>query len=213
MLQVHHISSFRCFKKLQTGVKMANDYRTEQQTVRLAKSIALTLVLSGSYLTVNYLPLPTPSAPTLSNRLVFALRYLSISLIPLIFGIQLLGSMRFNDMENMGANPVREKTTYKASVVSRYIQNTIEQTLLHVLLQLALSTYLPDEYLSLIPMHISIFVVARFAFLYGYMDEVKPINRAFGFALTYMSNLSSFLLVMVFLMWKGPTYRLSEDGS
>ncbi|PIK57727.1 hypothetical protein BSL78_05335 [Apostichopus japonicus] len=188
---------------------MENRSAADQQTVRLAGLFSFVLILSGCYLAVNHLPLPTPQEPTLTNRLVFTLRCLVVSMIPLMFGIARIATWRFNDMENMGSNPVKEKLNYKAAVATKYLQNTVEQTILHVLFQLALSTFLPTEYLAVIPMFVFIFVIGRFLFFYGYMDESKPVKRALGFALTWVSNVLSFVSLIVFLFWRGPDYKLS----
>ncbi|KAJ8030504.1 Transmembrane protein 79 [Holothuria leucospilota] len=179
----------------------------EQKTLRRRVYLVTCVMLVCCYLAVHYAPLPTPNEPSLINRVVFTTRCLVVSLIPLMFGIGVVGAMRYYDMENMGANPVKEKVTYKFDVTRRYLQNTLEQTILHVILQLSLSTFLPNEYLPLIPTFITFFVIGRIIFLIGYMDEKRPINRGPGFAITWLTNIFSFLLCLVFLIWKGPSYQ------
>lgn len=182
----------------------------EQKTVRRAVFLAASIVLTSCYLAVSYAPFLTPNDPSFIIRVVFTIRCLVVSLIPLIFGIGVIGNMRYYDMENMGANPVREKVTYKLDVSKRYLQNTLEQTIVHTVLQLSLSTFLPIVYFPLIPTFITFFVIGRFIFFIGYMDERRPVNRALGFALTWLTNVFSFLLCVVFLIWKGPSHNLKE---
>lgn len=79
-----------------------------------------------------------------------------------------------------------------------FLQNTLEQLVVFVLITLALMSYLEGDEMRLIPLYSFIFVVGRVLFRIGY-----PSHRTFGFTMNLLS--STFLggLTVYFMITRG----------
>ena len=75
-----------------------------------------------------YYPFPKPHLPTLLDRLVFTLRWLIVSLSTVFAGIIWVANTRFR---TSAINPLNRSGTKYVEIRSRYLQNTVEQFLLH----------------------------------------------------------------------------------
>ena len=104
------------------------------------------------------------------------------------FFIQLVALTRFTNIQTAGLNPSLPISQQIIGLRQRALQNTLEQTLIHVAGVLALSTYLEGDKLKLIPILVFLFVFARAAFYIGYLGSENALYRAFGFATTMMNN-------------------------
>ena len=125
--------------------------------------------------------------PDFSNgdRLTFAFRCLVFSALPLLASVGVIGYLRFWSPNTLAANPVapvaQSQQLYHVS--QRVLQNTLEQTALHVLAILALASSLDPDQLDVIPVLVLLFVFGRALFMLGYMYH--PLYRGVGFALTF----------------------------
>ncbi|KAJ8030503.1 hypothetical protein HOLleu_26946 [Holothuria leucospilota] len=187
-------------------MKVSAEGRRNQRHVRLSGISATVLTVVGSYLAIKYLPVPTPSTPSLINRLVFTIRLSFFSLIPLEFGTVNVAYRRFHDMDNHGSNPIKEKVDYGMAVAQRFLQNTLEQTVSHVIVQLVMCTVIPANYLPVLTVFTFWFLIGRLFFFLGYMKS--PINRAFGFALTRISRIISIAMTSYYLLTNGLAFEL-----
>ena len=127
---------------------------------------------------MNY-PFPEPRLPTLLDRLVFTLRWLIISLFTIFAGVIWVGNVRFR---TSAINPLEPSGKKYVEIRSRYLQNTVEQFLLHSISLLVLSTYLSEENMYLVPLLVVLFSIARLLFAVGY--SIDPLWRGFGFVMT-----------------------------
>ena len=80
-------------------------------------------------------------------------------------------------------NPLDPKGKKFTEVSERYLQNTVEQFLLHSFSLQTLSTYLSEEKMYWIPVIVVLFIIARAIFFVGYY--IDPMKRGVGFAMTW----------------------------
>jgi len=71
-------------------------------------------------------------------------------------------------------------------VLSALLQNTLEQTVVAVLVQGAFAVMAPEDWLVLIPAYTLVFIVGRVLFAAGYQYGAG--GRALGFSLTHMPS-------------------------
>ncbi|KAK3594301.1 hypothetical protein CHS0354_012052 [Potamilus streckersoni] len=138
------------------------------------------------------------------ERVIFALRWQCVSLLPIIIGIQVIALTRF--MTN-AIDPVGGKCEHLVEVDKRCLQNTIEQFLLNFLLQLGLASYLESTCVRVIPTLTVMFVFSRAVFWIGYRSH--PVNRAMGFAMTVFMNYSMLVYLLYCVLLRGPLLFLT----
>ncbi|KAL9985096.1 hypothetical protein ACROYT_G007461, partial [Oculina patagonica] len=80
-------------------------------------------------------------------------------------------------------NPLDQGGKTFVEMPSRYLQNTVEQFLLHSFSLIVLSTYLSEENMNFVPFLVVLFCIARLVFAVGYFMD--PIKRSLGYAMTF----------------------------
>ena len=128
-----------------------------------------------------YFPLPKPRLPTLLDRVVFTLRWLIVSLFTVVAGIISVGNTRYS---TSAINPLDPSGKKYVEIRSRYLQNTVEQFLVHSFSLVVLATYLSEENMNFIPLLVAVFSIGRLLFAVGY--SIDPLRRGFGFAVTFL---------------------------
>lgn len=126
-----------------------------------------------------YFPFPKLHLPTVMDRAVFTLRWLMVSVLAIFAGILTLATVRF---VTTAINPLDPKGTKITATYERYLQNTVEQFLVHSFSLLDLSTYLSEEKMHWIPLLVVLFAIGRAVFFVGY--SIDPLKRGVGFVLT-----------------------------
>ena len=127
-----------------------------------------------------YFPFPKPHLPTLLERVVFTLRWLIVSLLSVFAGVMWVANTRFR---TPAINPLNPSGNKHVEIGSRYLQNSVEQFLLHSFSLVALSTYLSEENMYLVPLLVVLFTIGRLIFLVGYFMD--PLKRGVGFVITF----------------------------
>lgn len=94
------------------------------------------------------IPFPKLHLPTLLDRVVFTLRWLMVSLVTICIGVVVVGNTRF---KTSAINPLDPEERKFTELPQRYLQNTLEQFMLHSFSLFALSTYLSEENMHWIP--------------------------------------------------------------
>ena len=181
----------------ETEIKMKVGLRKYQRRILpmiISSMIITTLVLSMAFF--DKLPWTVAIDLSLENRLIFTLQLLFIDLFPLlmaIFGVINIraSSIAINPMDPRGHALVEQR--------QRILQNTLEQSIIKLILSLALCTVLRSNELIVLPVFTLLFVIGRAAFALGY-----PNYRAYGFAM----NLVSTVLVTILI-----SYRLLIEGT
>ena len=156
--------------------------KQDQNTV-LRNVFCAVLFLSCSVTAAVSFPFPKLRLPTLLDRVVFTLRCLMVSVLTIFAGVSAVANKRFS---TAAINPLDPSGKALTEMRQRYLQNTVEQFLLHAFSLLTLSTYLSEEKMHLIPLLVVLFIIARAVFFVGY--SIDPIKRTLGFAMTYTQN-------------------------
>ena len=126
------------------------------------------------------------------ERLAFALKADAFLALWLGVSIGLLARHRFftpADIDGGGLSQGSET----AKVLQATLQNTLEQTVLAVLVHLAWATLMPVSWMAAIPAAAILFLSGRVLFIRGYRGGAP--SRAVGFALTFYPSV--LMLVMV----------------
>ena len=158
--------------------------RQDQYTVRT--NILIGVILLSCYIAVAvYFPFPKLHLPTLLDRVVFTLRCLVVSLLAVLAGVMVLATVRFATTAINPLDPRGKKITEQQE---RYLQNTVEQFLLHSFSLISLSTYLSEEKMHWIPLLVALFVIGRALFFVGY--SIDPMKRGVGFVITWYPTMA-----------------------
>jgi uncharacterized membrane protein YecN with MAPEG domain len=133
------------------------------------------------------------SEATVGERLAFALW--ADAFIALWLGISVgsLARHRFFTPEDIDGGGLTHGSE-TANILQTTLQNTLEQTVLAVLVHLAWAVLMPVSWMSAIPAAVILFLCGRVLFVRGYRGGAP--SRAAGFALTYYPS----VLMLVFVV-------------
>ncbi|MBY0242346.1 MAG: MAPEG family protein [Burkholderiaceae bacterium] len=175
---------------------MAIPFNSDQMGIIRASAIAL--ALAATCLVVGYVWLP-PSLLELNStmdfgeRITFTLKADILIFIWLAGCVRAVSSGRFHssaDIRGSAFGPPSRAISVRAAV----LQNSLEQSLLAFGGHLTLAALLQGPELRLIPLLVTLFLVGRVAFAFGYAKGAA--GRAFGMALTGASNIACFGLAI-----------------
>jgi len=139
-------------------------------------------------------PMVLSPEATIAERLSFALWADVFIALWLGISIALLARHRYFTPEDIdGGGLTRGSET--ASVLQATLQNTLEQTVLAVLVHVTWATLMPVSWMSAIPAAVVLFLCGRLLFLLGYRGGAP--SRALGFALTYYPSVLMLAIVVV----------------
>lgn len=155
--------------------------------------IALSIVFLGAYLN------PFGYSESLSEIDRLSVAILS-SIIPAIFlavSIGRLAKHRFFSPEDIDGGGLTHGTE-KAKVLQSVLQNTLEQSLLALMVYLIWSVLMPASSLSVVPIAALCFGIGRLLFFKGYTSGAPA--RALGFALTFFSSNAMLITIIGYLI-------------
>jgi hypothetical protein len=156
---------------------------TQQQNNRIIKyGILLGFIFSILYiLALFYIIPPYSNSLSFAQRMVLAIECSIFPGIMLLLGILVIGKARFG---NESDDPTKHEYANQAMKVNlRYLSNTHEQFTLFVINVLGLAIFIPDAYLTFLPIYSSLFVIGRITFWTGY--RIHPLYRASGFGMCF----------------------------
>jgi uncharacterized membrane protein YecN with MAPEG domain len=154
-------------------------FNTQQKIVVISAIAALVFAVGFVGILYFWVLLPLPNLETLEERLIFTLRCQIFPALMLFAGIATVGNYRFL---SPAINPLAGAESEAMKVHLRYLSNTLEQVVLFMIVNVIFSTFLNAQTIKIIPILAILFVVARLAFWFGYLQS--PMYRAFGMALT-----------------------------
>jgi len=128
------------------------------------------------------------------ERLAFAIWADAFIALWLGISIGLLARHRFFTPEDIDGGGL-SRGSETANVLQSTLQNTLEQSVLAVLVHLAWSILMPVSWISAIPAAVFLFLCGRVLFVRGYRGGAP--SRALGFALTYYPSVLMLILVVV----------------
>ncbi|MBK0401040.1 hypothetical protein H0I76_17725 [Limibaculum sp. M0105] len=163
----------------------------DQRIVALGASSGVAAMVAAVVFGCRLVP-PPAGLDDLAARLGYTLRMNAIAALPLLVGIIVVGNNRFF---SDAINPLLNKETPETRINAQVVENTLQQYVLFLVGTLALSTVLGADQMAVIPVTVTIFVVARVAFWIGY--RIHPLYRAFGMAATGYMNLG----IIAYVAW------------
>jgi hypothetical protein len=140
----------------------------------------------------------SPEATT-GDRIAFALKADAFIALWLGVSVGLLARYRFFTPEDIDGGGLTQGTE-TASILQATLQNTLEQTVLAVLVHLAWAVLLPVPWAFAIPAAVVLFLCGRVLFVRGYRGGAP--SRALGFALTYYPSVLMLVIVVGAVIWK-----------
>jgi len=144
--------------------------------------------------------LPVPHIHSLTDRIVWTLRYQLLGLLAVIWSVSQVSVTR---LLTTAINPLSGHDSV-VDKSNRILTNTLEQFVLNSVNQLILSTYLSESNLKLIPLLNIYFLIGRITFWIGY--QIAPKYRSFGFVLTFLPTAIVFGLNAYFLLTTNTNY-------
>ncbi|MEO9773449.1 MAPEG family protein [Roseibium sp.] len=152
----------------------------------------LALSAGAAFMPADWLP-----ADTAAGRLAYAARSVLAICAWLLLSIGILARHRFFTPEDIDGSGLTAGTA-DAKRLQAVLQNTLEQTVLAVLVYGSFAALAPAPLLGALPVAALLFFCGRALFWRGYASGAGA--RAFGFALTFYSTVLLFLAT-VFLIW------------
>ena len=152
--------------------------------MKVILGIIASWVVAAAFYTATFLILlETRWLSSAEPQTLFSLS-LTFSAAPLAFGIGWAARTRHFEQDIDGAAPASGSPL---DLTLRFVQNTVEQTVLFVIALFSFYTNAAD-YAMMLPVMAIWFVVARIAFWIGYRRE-NSVHRAFGFAGTFHTTI------------------------
>ena len=163
-------------------------------------------IIAGATITVFVIvgailagPMGLPPDATTGDRLGLALWADAFIALWLGISIALLARHRFFTPEDIDGGGLTQGTQ-TANVLQATLQNTLEQSVLAVLVHLVWATLMPVAWISAIPAAVILFFCGRVLFVRGYRGGAP--SRSIGFALTFYPSVLMLALVVGKAVWK-----------
>ncbi|GFO46191.1 C-myc promoter-binding protein [Plakobranchus ocellatus] len=141
-----------------------------------------------------YVPIPTPSLPTVAHRLIYTLWLQTPAFLILGASVQYVATIR---LYTPALDPINGGGERFVLFANRFLTNTVEQILLNVPAQLVLATFLKETEMKLIPILALMFVFGRITFFIGY--KMSYMKRTLGFVSTFFVTMSVWLVNAYFV--------------
>ncbi|OWF44146.1 Transmembrane protein 79 [Mizuhopecten yessoensis] len=154
----------------------------------------------------NFFPFQFPVMNSITERVVFTLRWQLLGGLTLLMGM--MGVMAVRGQSDAAADPVKGNAEHLTQLPQNILQNTLEQFIFHFVGQIVLCTYLSSESMKAIPLLVVLFVVGRILYKIGY--QIEPMKRTFGFASTFLPTLATYGYCLYCLVMYGPGYGLGK---
>ena len=167
------------------------DHR-HKQTIVVIGAVTGIATMVALLITLYYFLIPIPiGLNDMADRIAFTIRANVFAVLPLLIGVITVGNNRFF---SDAIDPLARAESRLIEINSRYVDNTLQQTVIFLAGTLALSTFLASAEMRIIPALIFTFVLARIAFWIGY--RIDPLYRAAGMAATGYMNAGILLFVV-----------------
>ena len=166
----------------------------QQQGVLKGMMLALLVSILALSLAAFIIPPAIGAALAWQRRLAVLQEAYLLILIPYAVGIIRLAKHRFFCIEDIDA-AVGHSQSVKALALQSMLQNTLEQTVLAVLIYFVWVLLLPISNLGILYMAALLFFIGRVLFFLFY--ERGAVARSFGFALTFYPTMLLLLACLV----------------
>jgi len=133
--------------------------------------------------------LTPPGGIDISWRLAYALKCEVFTALCLLAGVGVIANRRFFLPEAIAGGP-----SPSLEIEQRYVENTLEQSVLAMVAHLALVVVVPDDSIRAVAILVVLFVIGRATFWIGY--HISGPARAFGFATTFYPTVAAYVYVV-----------------
>ena len=147
----------------------------------VTQRVLASLVCSAGFLWLGYtyFPFALPDLPSPADRLVCTAQWQIPSVALLVVALGTTWTIN------------KDTNSTKLTAHGNFLTNTLEQYLANGMAQLILTTYLTPNQMRLIPLLVTLFLIGRLQYWYGYLDTSRGrSNKAFGFAMTFYVTVS-----------------------
>ena len=163
-------------------------------------------VISGAVITAVVLAAAIAISPVslspealVSERIAFALKADLVLALYLAFSVGRLGRHRFFTPEDIDGGGLTHGTD-QANVLQSILQNTLEQTVLAVLVHTTWAATMPLSWSSAVPAAVIMFLCGRVLFARGYSGGAP--SRALGFALTFYPTVLMLVVITIKVVYE-----------
>lgn len=150
----------------ETRPPLARDWRQER-TSGIVAIAASTIVTTALWSAIFLIPPPLPGMESLAARMLFALKcYCLAVLFTLVMGIEAVAHER---LQSPAFDPLANHHTRRLQVNQRYLQNTLEQSVIFAAALFGLAAYSPTgQAMKAVLATAVVWTLGRFAFWAGY---------------------------------------------
>jgi hypothetical protein len=163
--------------------------------IGMSSGATITVVLVAAAILAN--PVHLSLETSLGDRIAFALKADAAIALWLAVSVGLLARHRFFTPDDIDGGGLTAGTQ-KANILQATLQNTLEQTVLAVLVHAMWAVMMPSGWMSAIPAAAVLFLCGRVLFVRGYSGGAP--SRALGFALTFYPSLLMVIVIIVKLI-------------
>ena len=163
---------------------MTDDLRSRQR--RIVRSTPFTIPGTLLVLFVAYtLVPPLRGVATSTDRLLLALRWLVVAMLPYVAVCGHIATARLREGSH---DPTRNEESPTLKIHCRVMQNTLEQLVWFAVCLLAIAPVLSPEEARLVPIAAVTFALARALYWWGYLQQ-GTLGRAPGVQATFTLNI------------------------
>ena len=168
-------------------------FSTKQKGTALGMFIGFSSALTVVILGTRFNPFQVnPAADDFQALRIAAISVISVCIF-LVFSIGRIARHRFfspDDIDGAGLTA----GTAKVKLLQAELQNTIEQTLLAIIVYFSWAILLPSTWILVVPLAAVSFAIGRILFFAGYSGGAP--SRAAGFALTFFPSVLMLILII-----------------
>jgi hypothetical protein len=172
----------------------------KQRGVRSGIITGATITLAVLVAAVLADPIQLSPETSIGGRIAFALKTDAVIALWLAVSVGVLAHHRFFTPEDIDGGGLT-RGTQKAHILQATLQNTLEQTVLAVLVHAMWAITMPLTWISAIPAAAVLFLCGRVLFVRGYSGGAP--SRALGFTLTFLPSVLMAIVVVVALILSG----------
>lgn len=166
----------------------------QQKDVRIGMVSGAIFSAVWLWMGYSFLDIDLPLWVTTGDRLAYVAKCEIFAALMLLAGIMAVAGQRF--FSNDAIEGQTEGLSPAITINLRYVQNTLEQLILLVIAHLAYAATASSGEMKIIPLLISLFIVGRGCFWFGYHQNA--LSRAFGFAVTFYPT----VFLMIYTSWR-----------
>ena len=178
------------------GTSMKISAKQKGVLAGISTGFMATSLLIGAGILLN--PFHYPADTSNVEGLAVAMRCCALLAVFVALSVGRLAKQRFFNPEDIDGGGLSEGSA-QAQVLQSVLQNTVEQTLLAVLVYMAWAATMPGEWLSVLPLAAISFAIGRLLFFAGYRRGAP--SRALGFALTFYPSVGMLLVIVGRQLW------------